>query len=60
MYARKIKEEGIPAAKPPPPFVVKKPKMSQWWHRKIRGFDIAKPSHDGIYGGREGVGGKIW
>jgi hypothetical protein len=59
MYARKIKD-GIPAAKPPPPFVVKKPKMSQWWHRNIRGFDVAKPSHDEAYGGRETLSGTAW
>jgi hypothetical protein len=60
MYARKIKEEGIPAAKPPPPFIVKKPTMSQWSHRKIRQFDIAKPYHDGAYGEREALGGRAW
>jgi hypothetical protein len=60
IYARRIKEEGIPATKPPPPFVVKKPKMSQWSHRKIRQFDVAKPYHDGAYGEREALGGKAW
>jgi hypothetical protein len=59
-YAKKIKEEGIPSAQPPPPFIVKKPKISEKSKRTIRRFDIDKPFHDGRYGECEALGGKAW
>jgi hypothetical protein len=59
-YAKKIKEEGIPAAQPPPPFIVKKPKMSTRSREMIRRFDVDKPFHDGKYGPCEALGGSAW
>jgi hypothetical protein len=59
-YAKKIKEEGIPAAQPPPPFIVKKPKMSKRSKQSIRRFDIDKPYHEGCYAECAALGGKAW
>jgi hypothetical protein len=59
-YAKKIKEEGIPAAQPPPPFNVKQPKMSKKSRNAIRRFDVCKHYHDGTYIMCEALGGRAW
>jgi hypothetical protein len=59
-YAKKIKAEGIPAAQPPPPFVVKHPRMAKLSHKKIHRFDLTKPYHDGEYGESPALGGHAW
>jgi hypothetical protein len=59
-YAKKVKEEGIPAAHPPPQFIAKKPAMSIWSKQKMRHFDIIKRHHDGAYAECEALGGKAW
>jgi hypothetical protein len=59
-YAKKIKEFGIPAAQPPPPFVVQKPKMSKRSKRSIQAFDLVSFGHDGTYGEQPAFGGEAW
>jgi hypothetical protein len=60
LYARRIKEEGIPAAQPPPPFIVKKPKMATKSRATIQRFEVIKRYHDGCYGDYPDLGGKAW
>lgn len=60
LYAQKIKENGIPAAQPPPPFIVKKPKMSKGSKKKIHKFDLVQYYHDGVYSYSESLGVKAW
>ncbi|OHT09859.1 hypothetical protein TRFO_04388 [Tritrichomonas foetus] len=59
-YAKMIKENGIPAAQPPPPFIVKKPKMSKVSNRFIHKADQIEYFHDGVYIENEALGGKAW
>ena len=59
-YAKKIKENGIPAAQPPPPFIVKKPKMSKKSKDIIKKADVIEYYHDGVYQENEALGGKAW
>jgi hypothetical protein len=59
-YARKIKEFGIPAARPPPPFHVEKPKMSKKSKKTIAKSDLIKYFHDGSYAKCEALGGEAW
>jgi hypothetical protein len=56
-YARRVKEQRIPAASPPG---AKKPAMSIWSKRKIHQFDIVKRYHDGAYAECDALGGKAW
>jgi hypothetical protein len=59
-YAKKIKEEGIPAAKPPPPFIVKRANMSSGTRKRIHRHDVTKPYHDGAYAECQALGGWAW
>jgi hypothetical protein len=59
-YAKLIKERGIPAAQLPPPFIVKRPQMSQQSKRTIRRNDIVKRYHDGTYEMNAAFGGEAW
>jgi hypothetical protein len=59
-YAKKIKDEGIPAAKSPPPVVFTHPKMSSGTRRRIRKHDIVKTYHDGTFAQCPALGGWAW
>ena len=59
-YAKKIKENGIPAAQPPPPFIVKKPKMSKKSQQIIKKADLIEYYHDGVYSENPALGGMAW
>lgn len=59
-YARKIKEHGIPAAQPPPPFVVKKPKMSKKSAQFVKKHEKVTYFHDGVFAYNEAFGGEAW
>lgn len=59
-YAKLIKEKGIPAAQPPPPFVVKKPKLSQGTVLSMKRFEEVKTYHDGAYQYCEALDGDAW
>lgn len=59
-YANYIKENGIPSAQPPPPFVVKKPKLSQGTAKRMKKFEQEKWYHDGAYRFCEALGGEAW
>lgn len=59
-YAAKIKEEGIPAVQPPPPFIVKKPKLSKGSQYRINKTDHIKRHHDGVYEFNEAFGEEAW
>ncbi|KAH0793937.1 hypothetical protein GPJ56_002149 [Histomonas meleagridis] len=59
-YAKKIKENGIPAAQPPPQFVVHKPKISNGSKKIIRKSDIIQRYHDGTYSYCDALGGNAW
>jgi hypothetical protein len=59
-YAQQIKEHGIPAAQPPPPFIVQKPRMARRSQRLVRRFDMVNRGHDGAWGPSEALGGNAW
>jgi hypothetical protein len=59
-YANLIKERGIPAAQPPPPFIVKKPKISPGTLKRMKRFETVKTFHDGAYQYNEALGGEAW
>jgi hypothetical protein len=59
-YAKKVKTEGIPAAQPPPPFLVKKPKMSKRSKSHVQKFNLIKRYHDGSYSNSAAFTGKAW
>jgi hypothetical protein len=59
-YAKRIKDEGIPAAKPPPPFVFAHQAMSPGTRRRIRRYDVVKPYHDGTFAKCPALGGLAW
>jgi hypothetical protein len=59
-YAQKIKEFGIPAAQPPPPFIIKRPKMSKRSKTSIHRYDLMTYAHDGAYGEQGAFEGMAW
>ena len=59
-HAQKIKKEGIPAVQPPPPFIIKKPKMSEGTKRRLMKSDAVKRHHDGVYEYSEAFGEMVW
>lgn len=59
-YANLIKERGIPAAQPPPPFIVHKPKVSMGTSKRMKKFETVKSFHDGAYQYNEALGGEAW
>ena len=59
-YANIIKERGIPAAQPPPPFIVKKPKISNGSTKRLKKFEQFKSYHEGVFQYSESLGGECW
>jgi len=59
-YANMIKERGIPAAQPPPPFIVKKPKVSDGSNKRLKKFEQVKSYHDGVFQFSDAVGTECW
>ena len=59
-YARQIKEHGLPAAQPPPPFIVKKPKMSKKSAKFVKKHEKVVYFHDGVFAYNEAFGGEAW
>lgn len=59
-YAKKIKENGIPAAQTPPPFVVKKPQMSKKTKMMVHKHDKVTHYHDGVFTFIDAFGGEAW
>lgn len=59
-YANLIKERGIPAAQPPPPFIVKRPKLSEGTAKHLKQFASTRYYHDGAYRYCEALGGEAW
>ena len=59
-YANLIKERGIPAAQPPPPFIVHKPKLSNGTAKRMKKFETTNSYHDGVFQYNEALGGEAW
>ena len=59
-YAKMIKENGIPASQPPPPFIIKNPKMAEKSRQFIRKADKIQYYHDGVYVENQAFGCKAW
>ena len=59
-HAKQIKEHGLPAAQPPPPFVIQKPKMSRKSAKFVKKHEKVVYFHDGVFAYNEAFGGEAW